>query len=362
MLNRAYAVIMAGGKGERFWPLSSEARPKQLLALTSEKSMLNVTCERITGLIPPEQILIVAGENISGAILDSCPTIRPENMLAEPFGRNTCLAIGCAAVHLQKRDSDAIMVVLSADHLIEPASKMLEVVKVGTKVAAEGNQLITIGIVPSRAETGYGYIELSDSQWKVDGVTVCRVAAFKEKPRPMVAQQYYLDRQHLWNSGMFIWSANSVLEAIGRCRPTVRAALDEYAKALGTSGQADALDQLYRMGESVSVDVAVLETADNVVVIKGDLKWDDVGSWLAMQRIRKTHLNGNVEIGRVLCLDTVETTVVNDADGIVVCFGVADLVVVRTANIVMVAHKSQVPEIKKLLGHIEADEQLRQYL
>ena len=357
-----YAVIMAGGRGERFWPLSRQSRPKQLLPIISERTMLEETVERILPMVPLERVLIVTDHALETAILEKVPRLTAENILGEPLGKNTCLAIGLSAVELHRRDPDAIMIVLPSDHLVWPEDKLLEILREAVRIARQGDFLVTIGINPTRPDIGYGYIEIGSQFAAEEGILSYEVVSFKEKPDRVAAQQYYHGRRHLWNSGMFIWSANSVLEAIGRCRPTVRAALDEYAKALGTSGQADALDQLYRMGESVSVDVAVLETADNVVVIKGDLKWDDVGSWLAMQRIRKTHLNGNVEIGRVLCLDTVETTVVNDADGIVVCFGVADLVVVRTANIVMVAHKSQVPEIKKLLGHIEADEQLRQYL
>jgi len=357
-----YAVIMAGGRGERFWPLSRQSRPKQLLPIISERTMLEETVERILPMVPLERVLIVTDHALETAILEKVPRLTAENILGEPQGKNTCLAIGLSAVELRRRDPDAVMIVLPSDHLVWPEDKLLEILREAVRIARQGDFLVTIGINPTRPDIGYGYIEIGSQFAAEEGILSYEVVSFKEKPDRVAAQQYYHGRRHLWNSGMFIWSANSVLEAIGRCRPTVRAALDEYAKALGTPGQADALDRLYRMGESVSVDVAVLETADNVVVIKGDLKWDDVGSWLAMQRIRKTHLNGNVEIGRVLCLDTVETTVVNDADGIVVCFGVADLVVVRTANIVMVAHKSQVPEIKKLLGHIEADEQLRQYL
>ena len=281
-----YAVIMAGGKGERFWPLSSESRPKQLLPLTSDKSMLNVTIDRVGQYIPPERIVIVAGAGISKAILESCHMLGPQNLLPEPFGRNTCLAIGYAAVHLVKRDPEAIMVVLSADHLIEPAGKMLEVFKTGVKLASEDNHLITIGIVPTRTETGYGYIELGDEQWQVDGVTVCRVAAFKEKPRPVVAQQYYHDRRHLWNSGMFIWSAKTILNAMLYCQPEMHAQLMEYSEHIGTANEEKAREKLYNEAEPISIDYAVLEEADNVLTLKGDFLWDDVGSWLSLATVQ----------------------------------------------------------------------------
>ncbi len=357
-----YAVIMAGGKGERFWPLSNESRPKQLLPLTSDKSMLNVTIDRVGEYIPLERVVVVAGANIAKAILDACHMLGPQNLLSEPCGRNTCLAIGYAAVHLLKRDPDAIMVVLSADHLIEPVGKMVEVIKAGVKLATEDNHLITIGIVPNRAETGYGYIELSDEQWQVDGITVCRVAAFKEKPRPVVAQQYYHDRKHLWNSGMFIWSAKTILNAMLYCQPEMHAQLVEYARHIGTADEEKAREKLYNEAEPISIDYAVLEEADNVLTLKGDFLWDDVGSWLSLQRFKPTDRDNNVIVGRAVTLDTYESTIFNTGDGLVAAVGLADVVIARVGDVVLVANKTQLSQIKELLAKLAADEDLKKYL
>jgi mannose-1-phosphate guanylyltransferase len=353
---------MAGGKGERFWPLSSESRPKQLLPLTSDKSMLSVTIDRVGQFIPPERIVIVAGANISRAILDGCPLLNEGNLLAEPVGRNTCLAIGYAAVHLLKRDPEAIMVVLSADHLIEPAGKMIDVFKAGVKLASEDNHLITIGIVPTRAETGYGYIELGDEQWQVEGVTVCRVAAFKEKPRPVVAQQYYHDRRHLWNSGMFIWSAKTILEAMLYCQPEMHAQLLEYAGHIGTANEEKAREKLYNEAEPISIDYAVLEEADNVLTLKGDFLWDDVGSWLSLQRFKPTDRDNNVIVGRAVTLDTFESTLYNTGDGLIAAVGLSDVVIAKVGDIVLAAHKTQLGQLKELLAAMAADEDLKKYL
>lgn len=357
-----YAVIMAGGRGERFWPLSRRARPKQLLPIISEKTMLEETLDRILPLVPLDHIVVVTDRELKDAVLQSVPLLGPEHIIAEPYGKNTCLAIGLAAVELKKRDAKAVMIVLSSDHLVKPAEKLLQILSEGVRIARQGEYLVTIGINPTRPETDYGYIETGPQFASEKGIHSYQVAAFKEKPDRPTAQHYYLDRRHLWNSGIFIWSAEAILNSIGRCRPTVRAMLEEYAKHIGTADQQAALDELYREAESISIDVAVLESADNVVVLKGDVKWDDVGSWLALQRIRKTGIAGNVQIGEVLAADSFETTVVNDGDGIVVCFGVSDLVIVKTDNIVMVAHKAQMPRIKKLLDMMEENENLRQYL
>ncbi len=357
-----YSVIMAGGKGERFWPLSNESRPKQLLSITDDKCMLEVTIKRIDEFIPIEHTVVVAGENIKDAILVRCPLIKEENMLCEPSGRNTCLAIGYAAVHLQKRDPEGIMVVLSADHLIQPAEKLIATIRAGTKIAAKQDNLITIGIVPSRAETAYGYIELSDEKYEVDGISVCKVSAFKEKPRPTVAQQYYYGRKHLWNSGMFIWSVSSILKAFEKHMPEMHQQLMEYSRHIGKSSEKKTRKKLYDDAEPVSIDIAILEQADNVLTLQGKFTWDDIGSWLALQRFKNTDKENNVVIGKAVLAGTFESTIVNDTGGLVATLGVSDLVVVRTGDVVLVAHKTHLDKIKGLLDKIASDEDLRKFL
>lgn len=357
-----YAVIMAGGRGVRFWPLSRQARPKQLLPILSEKTMLEETIDRILPMVPLDHVVVVTDCELRESILDRISSLGPEHFIAEPYGKNTCLAIGLAAVELRKRDPEAVMIVLSSDHLIQPTEKLLDILREGVRIARRGEYLVTIGINPDRPETGYGYIHIGSQFASENGIHSYQVEAFKEKPDRPTAQVYYQSRQHLWNSGMFIWSAQSILQSIERYQPVLKKALEKYAARIDAPDQETALRELYNNAKSISIDVAVLEEADNVVVIKGDLKWDDVGSWLALQRIRKTGLDGNVQIGEVLNFNSYETTVVNDGDGVVVCFGVSDLVVVKTDNIFMVAHKSQMPQLKKLLKKIGDDEKLRQYL
>jgi len=357
-----YGVIMAGGKGERFWPLSSESRPKQLLAITSTRNMLQVTLDRIAELIPIDRTLIVAGNNLKDAILQKCEGLTEACLLTEPMGRNTCLAVASAAVHLQKKDPDAVMVVLSADHLIEPPAKLLKIIKVGTGIAAKDDKLITIGIVPSRAETGYGYIELGEDLREVEGVSIYNVSAFKEKPRPTVAQQYYYDGRHLWNSGMFIWSVKSILKALELHMAEMYEALMEYVPHIGTADETTAREKLYAEAESVSIDVAVMEQAENVLTIKGDFIWDDVGSWLSLQRFMDKDDDNNVVVGPAVTENTYESTIYNDGNGLIAVLGVSDLVIARSGDVVMVAHKTQLDKVRDLLAKMAENPDLKKHL
>ena len=357
-----YAVILAGGRGERFWPLSRTQHPKQLLHLISKKTMLQETIDRIEGFIPVEKTLVVTGENIRKAILKQVDYLKEENLIVEPAMRNTCAAIGVAAVHLRKIEPDATMVVLSSDHVVKPQDKLLKILEVGTKLAREGDNLITIGITPTRAETAYGYIESADLHESFEDILVYGIKKFKEKPSRIVAQQYYYDRKHLWNSGMFIWSVSTILDALKKHMPDMYTDLENYAKHVGSQNEDAAKEDLYQRLESISIDFAVLEKAENALVIKGDMVWDDVGSWLALDRIKEKDKGHNVIVGMGRAMNTFETTIVNDSDGIIAALGVSDLVIVKTDDIVFVAHKTRVQDVRDLLAEFGRDKELEKYL
>ncbi|MGB2770482.1 MAG: sugar phosphate nucleotidyltransferase [Candidatus Zixiibacteriota bacterium] len=357
-----YAVILAGGRGERFWPLSRTQHPKQLLHLISKKTMLQETIDRIKDFIPVERTKVVTGENIRKAILRQVDYLKAENLIVEPAMKNTCAAIGIAAIHLKKTDPDATMVVLSSDHIIKPREKLLKILEVGTKLAEEGEYLITIGITPTRAETAYGYIESAELYDSFDDILVYNIKKFKEKPSRIVAQEYYYDRKHLWNSGMFIWSVSAILEALKRFMPDMYAELDNYSKHVGTDNEDAAKEELYQRLENISIDFAVLEKAENALVIKGDMVWDDVGSWLALDRIKDKDRGHNVIVGMARAMNTYETTIVNDSDGIIAALGVSDLVIVKTDDIVFVAHKTRVQDVRELLAEFSQDKEMEKYL
>ncbi len=357
-----YAVILAGGKGERFWPLSRVQHPKQLLHITSQKTMLQETIDRVKDFIPVEKTLVVTGENIKKVILEQVNYLKESNLLVEPSMRSTCAAIGLAAVHLHRIDPLATMVVLSSDHVIRPKEQLLRILEVGTKLAREGEFLITIGITPTRADTAYGYIEFSEPYDITGDIPVYKIKEFKEKPNRIKAQEYYYDRQHLWNSGMFIWTASTILDSIKRYMPEMYQALEEYSPQLGTKNEEKARVELYQKLDNISIDCAVLERAENALVIKGDLIWDDIGSWLALDRVKEKDSDHNVILGKAKAINTYETTIVNDSDGIIATLGVSDLVIVKTDDIVFVAHKTKVQDVKNLLAEFSQDKDMEQYL
>jgi mannose-1-phosphate guanylyltransferase len=357
-----YAIIMAGGRGERFWPLSRGSRPKQFLKLTSDKTMLEETIERVAPLIQLDNVRIVTTEAMTKQVLTGMPHVPPSCILAEPVGRNTCLAVGLAAVHLRHDNNHAVMVVLSADHLIRPAAKLLQILRDGMAIASMEDALITIGIVPTRPDTGYGYIKFGNLYKQEGESSVYDVVAFTEKPKAVLAQEYYFSKHYFWNSGMFIWSASAILKAIHRCVPEMGELLETYAKAIGTDRELAAREELYKSATSISIDYAVLEHADNVKVIKGDFVWDDVGSWNALERYKDRDSDNNVQIGETVLLNTYETTVYNDAPGLVACIGVSDIVVVRSGETTLVVHKTKTANVKELLAKLADDEKYNKYL
>ncbi|MCH7879364.1 MAG: mannose-1-phosphate guanylyltransferase [candidate division Zixibacteria bacterium] len=347
-----YSVILAGGKGERFWPLSRKNRPKQLLKLASDKTMLQETIDRILPLAPLDKQIIVTGRSISQAILDEIDYLKEENLLVEPEGKNTLYAIGLAAVHIEHDDPAGVMVVLSADHLINPPERLREIIKFGASLAATENKLITIGIVPTRAETGYGYIKLGEVVQVDSGVSVHKVVEFTEKPQRLLAQKYFYGREHLWNSGMFIWTVKAIMAEIEQHCPDAFKLLREYASVIGKDNENAAREKLYKAANAISIDFAVLEKAENTLTMRADIVWDDVGSWNALERFMEPDTDRNVVIGNVALSESYELTVYNESDGLIAALGVSDLVIVRSGNTTLVAHKTKVGELKSLLKQV----------
>jgi len=357
-----YAVILAGGRGERFWPWSRKDRPKQLLPITGSGTMLEETVERILPLIPEERIMLVTGQELAEVIPRECPRLRDILTVAEPRGRNTAAAIGLAAVLLREKDPRAVMAVLSADHQITPQDEFLKTLSTAEQCVRKEDWLVTFGIPPTRPETGYGYIERGPRLSCEQGGAVYQVKEFKEKPSRMVAQQFYLDREHLWNSGMFVWKVDTILEAMAAYMPALSEGLETAAGVPRGADREKAIEELYGRIESVSIDYGIMEKARNVVVVQGNFRWDDVGTWSSLRRVHKPDENGIVTIGDGLAVDSYDCILAGEGQGLITTLGVSDLIIVRTDRCVLVAHASRAQDVRQLVEKLAGRPDLEKYL
>ncbi len=343
-----YAVVMAGGKGTRFWPRSREKRPKQLLNIVGRRSMLQQTVARIGSLLPAENVLVVAGANHGKEVRTQLSGLPDENVVLEPVGRNTAACIGLAALLVHHRDPAAIMVVLPADHLIIDEDLFLGTLRSAVAVARRKQVLVTLGIRPLAPETGYGYIETGESEGAVQGHSFYRVRSFHEKPDPEKAKQYLEKGNFFWNSGMFVWQAAVVLEAMRKHLPGLHADLQKLEPFLGT-GEFDAgIKRIYPDLESISIDYGVMEKADNVLMVPADFGWNDLGTWASMKQIWPRDDQDNVHQGQVLALGS-QHNVVYSPDRLCVLLGVDDLIVVDTEDALLVCPVSRAQDVGKIL-------------
>ncbi|HTW91592.1 MAG TPA: mannose-1-phosphate guanylyltransferase [bacterium] len=353
-----HAVILCGGRGERFWPKSRRGLPKQFITLFGRQSLTQETSARVLPLCPYGSQLFVAPAEFE-------PVLRRQlghdaNLVFEPMGRNTAPAIGLAAEYLAVKAPDATMLVLPADHLIEDRNAFLKAVRAGAKLAQRG-LLVTFGVRPERPDTGYGYIQLGNRIAGEGQLTAHQVQAFKEKPSPARARAYLAAGEYVWNSGMFIWRVDAILSAFRTFMPDFHDELEEFGKSIGTRREKAALARLYRHSPSISIDYAVMEKADNVACVRGSFDWDDVGSWLALARHAKPDDSGNVANGRLVAKDSSRCIVDSDF-GIVAALGVKDLVIVRAGDAVLVADKKRLGQIKQLIADIAALQDGRRFL
>ena len=296
------ALIMAGGRGERFWPQSRRNLPKQFLSLTDDgKTMIQLTIERISSLVALEDIFIATNNDYKKLVLEQLPGIPENNILCEPVGRNTAPCIGLGAIYIMQRYGDAMMFVLPSDHLIKFNSMFVETLQAAADVALTGNNLVTVGITPDYPETGYGYIKFDPEKMEGRAYSVER---FVEKPSLEVAKDYLVTEKYLWNSGMFIWKVSSILNSFKEFMPKTYECLMRIKCAIGTDAQEKVLKKEFYEMESISIDYGIMEKAHEIYTIPGTFGWDDVGSWLAVERIRKTNEAGNVITGNIITVNT----------------------------------------------------------
>lgn len=345
-----YAVVLCGGRGERFWPRSRRRLPKQFISLFGSISLTRQTSDRMRRLCPLARQFFVAPAEFRALVVREVRP-RPRNLIIEPVGRNTAPAIGLAAVHLARRDPTAVMAVLPADHLVTGQRAYEASLRLAAGQAAAG-RLVTFGVPPTRPDTGYGYIQLGDRLAGRGRLTAHRVVAFREKPDAAAAREYLASGGYLWNSGMFVWRVDVILQAFRQFMPDFHERLTVYGETIGTAGEAAAARSLYRHAPALSIDYAVMERADNIAVVRATFGWDDVGSWLALGRHARADADDNVLRGIAVAHDSAGCIVDSDR-GLVAVLGVRDLVVVRSGEAVLVAHRNRLGGIRDLLRVIE---------
>lgn len=345
------AVIMAGGKGERFWPQSRVNHPKQFLSLTPDgKTMIQKTVARLSSLVDAEDIFVVTNKNYIETLKEQLPELSNENIIAEPAARNTAPCIGLAASVIQKKyGEDTIMLVLPSDHLIKFTAMYIDTVKTAIKTAEQGENLVTIGITPTYPETGYGYINFASKEAQNGAYEVIR---FVEKPDIDKAKSYVNSGEYLWNSGMFVWKTSTIMTNIKRFLPDIYEGLLPIAESYGTDRFGECLEREFPKLRSESIDFGVMEKADNIYTIPGNFGWDDVGNWLALERINPTNEFGNMVKGDVISIGTKNTTVVGNKK-LIATVGIENLVIVDTDDAILVCAKDSTQDVKKVIENLK---------
>lgn len=342
------AVIMAGGKGERFWPLSRAARPKQFLSLTGNgQTMIQLTVERLLPLVAPEDIYVVTGETYRALAAQQLPMLPGGNILCEPQGKNTAPCVALAAGVLAAKYEDAVIYLLASDHIVQNRALFLDTMETAAAVAQQGENIVTIGITPTYPETGYGYIKFLQGKKAVPGVYA--VDKFVEKPDADTARSYLAAGCYLWNSGMFVWKLSTIQKSLQAFLPQLAEGARRIAGAADEQARTGAIASLYEQAQAISVDYGIMEKARHLYTIPGSFGWDDVGSWLSLERINPTDAQGNFTRGNVVALTAKNNIFVGEGQRLLAAVGVEDLVVVETEDATLICNKAETQNVKKIV-------------
>jgi mannose-1-phosphate guanylyltransferase len=352
-----FVIIMAGGRGERFWPVSREKTPKQLVTLLGHRSFLQQAVERVLPLVPLKNILLITNALQAPEVRRQLPKLPRENIVAEPIGRDTCAAVTLGAAIAGQRSTSAVMAVLPADHVIEEEKKFQQVLADSFDLAGRGQVIVTIGIKPTHPDTGYGYIHVGHALPPPQGVKSCKTPFFKaekfvEKPNLDTALEYVNSGQYRWNAGMFIWSFVTITQGLEKHQPELAAACQRWFKAAGTPKLEKILAREYPGIKKISIDYALMEHAQNVVVADGAFQWDDLGSWTALARHLKADPEGNCAVADFIHVDAARNIIFDartKSRTLIAVVGLRDSILVQTDDAVLLAHKSQAQKVKELV-------------
>lgn len=354
-MSHNYAVILAGGRGERFWPQSRIVRPKHLLPIVGDQPMIAQTVERLEGLVQPERIFILTNAEHISAVSNACPQVPPAQIIGEPVGRDTAPAAALAALLVRRHDSQGVLALLAADAAIHDATGFRRTLGAAFAAAAREDYIYTVGIPPAYAATAYGYLRLGKKLGESEGSPWFQVDKFVEKPNQVTADGYIQDGNYLWNAGMFVVRAAVLESAFSQHAPAIAEGMKDLNTRLDKGATLiDALGAVYPGLTKISVDFAVMEKADKVAVFKAAFDWDDVGEWPALIRHGKPDATGNITRGEVALHEAHGNIVVTESGHLVALLGVDDLVVVQTADATLVCPKSRAQELKKLLQTVAA--------
>ncbi len=339
-----FVVIMAGGVGSRFWPRSRKAKPKQLLNIFGENSMIRETYKRISSFVKPENVFVITNKLQSELIKADLPELPKENVIAEPVGKNTAPCVAVSAKIINDKSKDSVIITLPADHLVENQKEFELLFLKGAKFAFENEALLTFGITPTRPETGYGYINYDKSK---EDKGVFRVKRFVEKPNLETAKEYLERGDYLWNSGMFIWRSDIILEEVKKYLPETYSLLTKLNK----KNNEDIIEEIYPKFKSVSVDYGIMEKSDRVFVIEGNFGWSDVGSWESVYELSAKDENGNALVGDVLTIDTKNSYVYSESN-FTALIGVDDMVVINLGDSLLICNRKKAQLVKNVVDEL----------
>ncbi|MDD5596841.1 MAG: sugar phosphate nucleotidyltransferase [Victivallaceae bacterium] len=362
--NNFYAVVMAGGKGERFWPQSRVNHPKQLLRLIGNLTLLEQTVERLNPLVPSENILIITNQDYVAPMRSLLKNLPAENIIGEPVGKDTapCVALAAGIVQAKAGNDNAVMFMLPADHVIRNTKAMRTELEDCAELAAESDNIVTIGVNPASASTGYGYINCGGQIASPDGTRFFKSLGFKEKPNIETAEKFFENGNYRWNSGIFIWSLKTILEAFRKHAPYLESMARRFNEAFVKGDIDRVMTDEYDKCDKISIDYAVMEKVDNVVVAECSFDWDDVGSWTALRNQLRPDKDNNVVRGLFRGLDCRNNIVVGDTKHLVAAIDVEDLIIVHTDDATLVCNAKSAQRIKELVHNLGFYPELSSFL